>query len=65
MSAHVGIASHPRGTVRHLRSRQVSWGGMGVPASWRRSRGADHGKRSLAWLRDFSPKIVIKTPGGV
>ena len=31
MSAHVGRPSHPRGTARHRRSRQVAWGGVTTP----------------------------------
>jgi hypothetical protein len=40
-------------------TRQVSWEGMGVPASWRRERGADHGKRSLAGA--FAVGVMLLT----
>ena len=54
MSAHVGRASHPRGTARHRRSRQVAWGGMGVPGELAQVEGAEHRKRARAFLGDWT-----------
>ena len=63
MSAHVGRASHPRGTARHRRSRQVVWGGMGVPVSWHRSRGLSIGSAlEPSWVTGRSmraPRVIV------